>query len=155
MNICRLPSARRTRRLISAIKSLEPGGGCLLQNFSHSASGARSANDDDGITNGPWVTEATRPSKIEISHAVWPTSSRNVIDRNRPRLTSASSALTRALSASIIPARPLAHPSTPPFLAVFAPCWYDGGNGRGVNRLYRTERMILPPNRLQAWGKPK
>src|ERR1700733_11173325 len=142
MNICRLPSALRTRRLISAIKSLEPGGGRLLQNFSHSASGARSANDHDGITNGPWVTEATRPSKIEISHAVWPTSSRNVVDRNRPRLTSASSALTRALSASIISASPCKS-GKPPSWAAFAACSHDGRNRSGVNRHYLNERTIF------------
>ena len=70
MKICRLPSAFSTRRLISAIRSLEPGGGRLIQNFCHSSSGARSAKDDDGITNGPGVTDATLPSKIEISQAV-------------------------------------------------------------------------------------
>src|SRR6266851_7733641 len=103
MKIWRLPSAFRTRRLIRAIRSLEPGGGRLLQNFSHSCSGARRENDDDGITNGPGVTDKTLPSKIEISQEVWPTSRRNVVVRNRPRLTSASSPLTRALSVSIIP----------------------------------------------------
>src|SRR6266550_1198678 len=108
MNIPRSPSAFRTRRLIKAIRSFEPGGGRLLQNFSHSCSGARSANEDDGITNGPDVTDITLPSKIEISQPVWPTSKRKVVVRNRPRLTSASSPLTRALSASIIPASP--HP---------------------------------------------
>src|SRR3978361_2365379 len=104
MNIPRLPSAFSTRRLISAIRSFEPGGGRGLQNFFHSSSGARNAKEEDGITNGPGVTDTIRPSKIEISQAVGPTSSRNVVDRNRPRLTSASSPLTRSLSASIIPA---------------------------------------------------
>jgi hypothetical protein len=114
MNIPRLPSALSTRRLISAIRSFEPGGGLLLQNFCHSSSGARSAKEDDGITNGPGVTDTIRPSKIEIRQAVEPTSSRNVVDRNRPRLTSASSPLTRSLSASIIrtpPAFPASRPS--------------------------------------------
>ena len=63
------------------------------QNFCHSSSGARSAKDDDGITNGPGVTDTTLPSKIEISQAVVPTSSRKVVVRNRPRRTSASSAI--------------------------------------------------------------
>ena len=57
MKICRSPSAFSTRRLISAIRSFEPGGGRLLQNFAHSSSAARSANDEDGITNGPRVTD--------------------------------------------------------------------------------------------------
>ena len=70
MKTCRSPSVFSTRRLISAIRSLEPGGGRWLQNFCHSSSGARSAKDDDGITNGPCVTETIRPSKIEISQAV-------------------------------------------------------------------------------------
>ncbi len=43
---------------------------------------------------GPGVTDTTLPSKIEISQGVWPTSSRNVVVRNRPRLTSVSSPLT-------------------------------------------------------------
>ena len=76
MKTCRLPSAFNARRLISAIRSLEPGGGRLLQNFFHSSSEARSAKDEDGITNGPGVTETIRPSKIDISQEVWPTSSR-------------------------------------------------------------------------------
>src|ERR1700704_5014073 len=104
MKIRRLPSALRTRRLISAIRSLEPGGGRLLQNFCHSSSGARSAKDEDGITNGPEVIDATLPSKIEISHARGPASRRNVVVRYLPRRTSASSALTSTLSASIMPA---------------------------------------------------
>ena len=64
-----------------AIRSLAPGGGRGLQNFFHSSSGARNAKDEDGITNGPGVTEAILPSKIETSHAVCPTSRRNVVVR--------------------------------------------------------------------------
>jgi len=70
---CRSPSAFSTPRLISAIRSLEPGGGRWLQSFRHSSSGARSAKDDDGITNGPRATDMTLPSKIWISQAVGPT----------------------------------------------------------------------------------
>jgi len=81
---------------------LEPGGGRLDQNFCHSSSAARSAKDDDGITKGPRATDTTLPSKICISQAVWPTSIRKLVVRNRPRRTSASSSLTRALSVSII-----------------------------------------------------
>src|SRR5260370_38834899 len=103
MKIWRLPSAFRTRRLIRAIRSLEPGGGRLLQNFSHSCSGARRENDDDGITNGPGVTAKTLPSKIEISQEVWPTSGRTVAVINRRRVTIASSPLTRALIVSTFP----------------------------------------------------
>jgi len=106
MKTPRLPSALRTRRLISASRSCEPGGGRLLQNFPHSSSSASSANDHDGMTNGPGVTEAIRPSKIAISQAASPTSNRKVVVRNRPRLTSASSSLTRCLSTSIIPNSP-------------------------------------------------
>ena len=61
MKTCRSPSAFSTRRLISAIRSLAPGGGRWLQNFFHSSSGARSAKADDGITNGPDVTDTMRP----------------------------------------------------------------------------------------------
>jgi hypothetical protein len=67
--------------LINAITSLEPGGGRLLKNFSHSSFEVRSAKDDDGMTNGPDITETIRPSKITISQAVEPTSSRNVVVR--------------------------------------------------------------------------
>src|ERR1700721_1459340 len=84
MKICRLPSTRRTCRLISAIRSCEPGGGRQLQNFSHSASAARSATDDDGMTKGPDVTETIRPSKIAISQTAWPPSQRNVVVRKPP-----------------------------------------------------------------------
>src|ERR1700738_285420 len=134
MKIWRLPSAFSTRRLISAIRSFEPGGGRGLQNFSHSSSGARSAKDDDGITNGPGVAETIRPSKMEISQAVAPTSSRKVVDRNRPRLTSASSPLTRSLSVSIIPSPPgIIGQAARRSLVSFA--LHDGGMGRGVNRL--------------------
>jgi hypothetical protein len=70
-----------TRRLTSAIKSLAPGGGRRLQNLSHSSDGARSAKAEDGITNGPLVTATMRPSKIWISQAVGPTSSRKVVVR--------------------------------------------------------------------------
>jgi hypothetical protein len=95
--------------LISAIRSFEPGGGRGLQNFPHSCSLARSANEDDGMTNGPNVTDTMRPSKIAISQAVGPTSDRNVVVRNRPRRTSISSPLTRSPGASIIPASRLLH----------------------------------------------
>src|SRR3982751_1829366 len=81
MKTCRLPSALSTRRLIKASRSLEPGGGRRLQNFCHSCSDARSAKDDDGITNGPGVTATIRPSWIEISQAVAPTSSRKLVVR--------------------------------------------------------------------------
>src|SRR5690349_12491221 len=81
MKICRLPSAFNTRRLISASRSLEPGGGRRLQNFCHSCSDARSANDEDGITNGPCVTDMIRPSYIEISQGVAPTSRRKLVVR--------------------------------------------------------------------------
>ncbi len=81
MKTCRLPSAFSARRLISAIRSFEPGGGRLLQNFCHSCSDARSAKDEDGITNGPCVTDTMRPSKIEISQGVAPTSSRKLVVR--------------------------------------------------------------------------
>ena len=90
-----------TRRLIRAIRSFDPGGGRLVQNFAHSSSLARSAKEDDGITKGPDVTDTMRPSKIAISQAVRPTSKRKVVVRYRPRLTSASSSLTRCFSASI------------------------------------------------------
>src|ERR1700681_1564976 len=107
MKIWRLPSAFRTRRLISAIRSFEPGRGLSLQNFPHSSSDARSAKADDGITNSPRVIDTIRPSKIEIKHAVGPTSRRNVVVRYRPRRTNPSSSLTRCFSVSIIPAPPL------------------------------------------------
>src|SRR6185369_14801786 len=102
MNICRLPSAFSARRLISAIRSFDPGGGRLLQNFCHSCSDARSAKDEDGITNGPFVTETIRPSKMEISQGVAPTSRRKLVVRYRPRRTRPSSSLTRCCSVSII-----------------------------------------------------
>src|SRR5581483_1793665 len=100
MNTCRSPSVFSTRRRTIAIRSLEPGGGVLKKNFSHSAAGARSAKDQDGITKGPRATETTRPSTIAISQAVSPASSRNVVVRYRPRRTKPSSALTRSFSVS-------------------------------------------------------
>ena len=58
MKTRRSPSVCNTRRLISAIRSFEPGGGRSLQNFLHSSSGARSAKQDDGMTKGPGFTDA-------------------------------------------------------------------------------------------------
>jgi hypothetical protein len=56
-----------------------------------------------------------------------------VVDRNRPRLTSASSPLTRSLSASIIPS-PLGIVGKPSVTALALFASHDGGIGRGVNR---------------------
>ena len=98
----------------------------------------RSANDDDGITNGPDVTDTIRPSKIEISHAVEPISSRKVVVRYRPRRTSVSSPLTRSWSVSIIPASPASKiRQTAARCGGFALYSYDGRIGRGVNRLHK------------------
>src|SRR5439155_5453835 len=129
MKICKLPSVFSTRRRTSASRSLEPGGGRRLQNFCHSSSGARSAKDDDGITKGPFVTETILPSKIEISQAVAPISSRKVVVRNLPRRTRPASSLTRCLSASIIPA-----PFQIRLLISGSFDGHDETNGRAVNR---------------------
>ena len=67
------------------------------------------------MTKGPGVTDTTRPSKIEISQAAEPISRRKVVVRNRPRRTSASSLLTRAISASIITLYPSCDWAEPPF----------------------------------------
>src|SRR5262249_2249936 len=77
MKTLRSPSVFSIRRRTIAIRSFDPGGGRSRENFSHSASGARSAKDQDGITKGPRVTEAMRPSTIAINQAASPTSSRN------------------------------------------------------------------------------
>ena len=81
MKTWRSPSAFSTLRRISAIRSFEPGGGLARKNFAHSASAARSAKADDGITKGPRVTETILPSKIEISQEVSPDCSRKVVVR--------------------------------------------------------------------------
>ena len=126
----------RTRRLIIAIRSLEPGGGRLTRTFATRPPAARSAKTDDGITNGPRATDATLPSKIEISQAVVPTSSRKVVVRNRPRRTSASSSLTRAFSVSIISAASPTFAASRHATAASPPiASYVQGIGRAVNRL--------------------
>src|SRR6516225_9377706 len=148
MKTQRSPSALRTPRLISAIRSLDPGGGRGLKNFSHSSWLARSANDDDGITKGPGVTDTIRPSKIEIGQADGRISRRKVVVRNRPRRTSASSPLTRAINASIITRLPAADPGEPRFrsVLVFAAPSYHGRNRGEVNRRAPSAHAIPSPN---------
>jgi hypothetical protein len=147
MNSLRSPSVLRTRRLISAIRSFEPGGGLGLQNFSHSSSGARSAKSDEGITKGPGVTATIRPWKIEISQADRPISRRKVVVRNRPRRTSASSPLTRAISASIISSAFQCQFGPGSMSSPSAVYLHHGGNRLSVNRALdwriRFRRQIL------------